>query len=201
MPLPKLTLADLARSGHITRWHSVRSTRNQTLAEHHYMVTRISNKLAKNIIGSKLTDTGLLQIMEYASLHDTPELLTGDLPSPLKTHINKICDDTDSENPIDQIEYEIAPWLTEMKRNMQQNNPEFLFIVKLADIIDALIFITVEGIGSHAVKVIQVLDEAFKNKLKQAAKAHPQYKWQYTVCLLNELLQNDEKSKIQFETT
>jgi len=107
--LPRLTLADLARSGHVTRWHSVRTSRDQTLAEHHYMVTRISNQLAKDIFKSDLTDSGLLQIMEYASQHDTPELLMGDLPSPLKLHIEHI---SGKNNPIETIESEIAPgWL------------------------------------------------------------------------------------------
>lgn len=196
MTLPKLTLADLARSGHVTRWHSVRTSRDQTLAEHHYMVTRISNRLAKDIIGPDLTDSGLLRIMEYASLHDTPELLMGDLPSPLKRHIEYLSGD---DNPIEAIEREIAPWLFEMKDAIQGTNPEHLIIVKLADIIDALVFISDEGIGSHAQKVIQILHTMLEEKLGQAASEFPQFNWQYAVDLLNELLQNSEKAKVAFE--
>ena len=194
MRLPKLTLADLARSGHVTRWHSVRTSRDQTLAEHHYMVTRISNKLAKEILGPALTDSHLLQIMEYASLHDTPELLMGDLPSPLKQHIERIAGDN---NPLEIIEQEIAPWLFKMKQEMHQ---EHLLIVKLADIIDALVFITIEGIGDHARKVIQILNTMLAEKLSQARQQFPQFTWSYTVELLNELLQNKDGSKIAFES-
>lgn len=196
MHLPKLTLADLARSGHVSRWHSVRTSRDQTLAEHHYMVTRISNRLAKDILGSDLDDSGLLQIMEYASLHDTPELLMGDLPSPLKRHIEQI---SGENNPITAIENEIAPWLTEMKASIRRTNPEYLLIVKLADIMDALVFITQEGIGAHAGKVVQILEKMLADKLDQAEKQFPQYSWNHARDILSELLQNSDAAKMAFE--
>lgn len=196
MKLPKLTLADLARSGHVTRWHSVRTSRDQTLAEHHYMVTRISNRLAKVILGPHLSDSSLLQIMEYASLHDTPELLMGDLPSPLKRHIEQLSGDN---NPIEAIEREIAPWLFEMKAAIERENPEFMVIVKLADIIDALVFIIDEGIGRHAKQVVQILYDMLEQKLKQAIVDFPQYRWRSTVDVLNELLQQSEETKVAFE--
>lgn len=98
------------------------------------MVTRISNKLSKEILGPHLSDSPLLQIMKYASLHDIPELLMGDLPSPLKAHIERI---SGTNNHIDKIEQEIAPWLFRMKREMRRKH---LLIVKLADIIDALFY-------------------------------------------------------------
>ena len=196
--LPRLQFADLARSGHVTRWHSVRTTRNQTLAEHHYMVTRLSNRLAKEIIGNELDDSALLRIMDYASLHDTPELLMGDLPSPLKRHIEAI---SGTDNPIRQIEQEIAPWLEEMRETIRRHNPAHLLIVKLADQIDALLFIEHEGIGSHAREVTRGLHQLFTRQLTTAAQDYPQYRWTAAEELLNELLQYQANSKIAFEKT
>ncbi|MEA2115379.1 MAG: hypothetical protein U9P36_08330 [Thermodesulfobacteriota bacterium] len=79
----------------------------------------------------------------------------GDLPSPLNRHIEDISGEND---PIEAIENEIAPWLTEMKESIRRTNPEYLLIVKLADIMDALVFIADEGIGAHAKKVVHILD-------------------------------------------
>lgn len=67
----------------MTRWHSVRVGRPQTLAEHHYLVSIFTNKLAKDIL-PEITDTERLQMVEYAMWHDLPEIICGDLPSPLK---------------------------------------------------------------------------------------------------------------------
>jgi len=196
MELPKLTLADLARSGHVTRWHSVRTFRDQTLAEHHYMVARISFTLAKKILGPDIDDSGLLKILDYALLHDTPELLTGDLPSPLKRHIDQVCA---GDNPLDQIEDAIAPWLHKMKLYMQQKHPEYLKVVKLADIIDALIFISSEGVGEHAKGVVAILRNQFASKQKEAAQMFPQYDWSFAQQLCSELLDTREASKLAFE--
>ncbi|MBU1413908.1 HD domain-containing protein [Myxococcota bacterium] len=174
MTISKLTLADLARSGHVTRWHSVRTSRDQTLAEHHYMVTRISNRLAKDIFGSDLDDSGLLRIMEYASLHDTPELLMGDLPSPLKRHIEQI---GGADNPIEAIEAEIAPWLIDMKNEIRQQHPEHLVVIKLADLIDAILFIEHEGISKHAKAVAKGLKEQLQAKVEGAGRRYSGYSW------------------------
>ena len=76
---------------------------------------------------------------------------------------------------------------------------EHLLIVKLADIIDAIVFITEEGIGVHAKKVTQILYAMLDKKLKQGQREFPQYTWAYTSSLLNDLLQNEDSSKIAFE--
>jgi 5'-deoxynucleotidase len=196
MTLPKLELADLARAGHVTRWHSVRTFRDQTLAEHLFMVTRISNRLAKDILGPDLDDSGLLRIMEYASLHDTPELLMGDLPSPLKRHIETICGDS---NPIREIERRIAPWLDDMENDILRRNPEHLAIVKLADLIDAILFIEHEGIGRHAQEVCRGLKEILAGKIEDASRLYPPYDWTLTESLLDTLLQNSAVGQIAFE--
>ncbi len=196
MTLPKLEIADLARAGHVTRWHSVRTSRNQTLAEHLFMVTRIANHLAKDIFAGDLDDTALLRIMEYASLHDAPELLMGDLPSPLKRHIEAI---SGAANPVREIERQIAPWLEEMREDIRGHNPEHLVAVKLADLIDAILFIEHEGIGPHARAVCSGLLEIFKRKIEEANGSYPQYRWDIAGTLLDTLRQNTAAGQIAFE--
>jgi 5'-deoxynucleotidase len=196
MTLPKLELADLARAGHVTRWHSVRTSRDQTLAEHLFMVTRIASHLARDMFGPGLDAAALLRIMEYASLHDAPELLMGDLPSPLKRHIEAI---SGADNPVREIERQIAPWLEDMREDIRRRNPEHLLVIKLADLIDAILFIDHEGIGPHARAVCSGLHQIFGAKLDEAKDQYPGYPWDKAASLLETLQQDTAAGQIAFE--
>lgn len=189
-----LDLGDLARSGHVTRWHSVRTFREQTLAEHHYMVAMVSNKLAKDILGSDINDSERLQLLEYALWHDMPELVMGDISSPCKNRIKQICG-KHQVNPIDQLEEEIAPWLCKLKRNLK---PELTIIVKLADLIDAILFISQEGIGKHALVVKDGLEIAFEEKIQEAYRTSGHFKWSLAKDILEKLLRIEDR-QIDFE--
>lgn len=196
MRLPQLTITDLSRSGHVTRWHSVNTTRKQTLAEHHHLVERFSVHLARIIIKDDLVVETLFAMSEYASVHDFTELLLGDTPSPAKRHMEQICG---GESPIAKIENEIAPWIKTMKDDLKEKAPELLLIVKLADLIDALLFISTEGVGKHAEKVVGILDTALKAKLSEAQEKFPQFDWQQVVVFINELLESEGDTQIEFE--
>jgi 5'-deoxynucleotidase len=196
MTLPRLELADLARAGHVTRWHSVRTSRDQTLAEHLFMVTRIASHLAGDMFGPDIDAAALLRIMEYASLHDAPELLMGDLPSPLKRHIEAI---SGADNPVREIERQIAPWLEDMREDIRRRNPEHLAVIKLADLIDANLFIDHEGIGPHARAVCNGLLEIFDRKIDEAQALYPAYRWDMAASLLETLRQDTAVGQIAFE--
>lgn len=190
----KLGFADLSRAGHVTRWHTVRTSREQTLAEHLFMVAMLTNKLAKDILGKEISDSDRLQLLEYALWHDTPELLLGDLPSPLKRRIEGICPDN---NPIIEIERQIAPWLIKMQGKIKKNKAHAT-IVKCADLIDAILFISQEGIGKHAQVVHANLEAGFDEYLAAAKVAMPGFDWDKARRLLEEL-KNGETSQIAFE--
>jgi len=189
-----LGIKDLARTGHVTRWHSVRVGRPQTLAEHHYLVAMFVNKLAKDILPG-LSDSERLKMVEYALWHDLPETICGDLPSPLKRRIEQICL---GNNPIDIIEEQIAPWLVKCKKRLQAK-PEQAVTVKLADMIDAILFIEQEGIGKHAQMVARQLRQHFSEKVALAQKELPLFEWDKAVALLDELMSGYEDNKMLFE--
>ncbi|WP_094300750.1 YfbR-like 5'-deoxynucleotidase [Imhoffiella purpurea] len=168
----KLNMQDIARAGHVTRWHSVRCARNQTLAEHHYLVTMITRELMMRILGDALPAETRLLVLEYALTHDAPELLTGDLPSPLKRRIAEI---TGADDPLSRIEREIAPEIAARKSALAGS--ALALIVKLADLMDGCLFIHEEGIGRHAAMVAQKSEIALKHKIEEARAAFPNLDW------------------------
>ncbi|MTW20953.1 YfbR-like 5'-deoxynucleotidase [Allochromatium palmeri] len=168
----RLNMQDIARSGHVTRWHSVRCARNQTLAEHHYLVTMIARELMQRLLGDDIAAETRLLVLEYALTHDTPELLTGDLPSPLKRRIAEIAGD---QNPLSRIEHEIAPEIVERQRALAGS--ALAYVVKLADLIDGCLFIREEGIGRHAALVAEKSEILLHEKIAEAREHFPELDW------------------------
>lgn len=168
----RLNMQDIARSGHVTRWRSVRCARNQTLAEHHYLVAMIARELMRRILGDSLPAETRLLVLEYALTHDAPELLMGDLPSPLKRRIAEVAGEAD---PLARIEREIAPEIAELKAALQGS--ALAFIVKLADLMDGCLFIREEGIGRHAALVAEKSEAAFHDKIAEARRRFADLDW------------------------
>ena len=194
---PKIDMRDVARSGHVTRWHAVRCGRPQTVAEHHYMVAQIVRDLIQNILGDKASPEDRLLALEYALDHDSPEFLMGDLPSPLKRRVEQICKELGIPNPLEIIEEQIAPDLA-LRRKEIKARPELAALLKLADLIDAILFISEEGIGRHAQRVCQELKDVFDQLVTHASWTLPWHNWSYAQTLL-EQMQFGEANQIAFE--
>lgn len=76
--------AYLARMKLINRWSLMRNTRSENIAEHSYEVAVLAHGLAQlhNQRFGGHADTGRCVLL--ALYHDAPEILTGDLPTPVK---------------------------------------------------------------------------------------------------------------------
>jgi len=76
--------AFLSRMKHIKRWSLMRSTMEENIMEHSFMVTTIAHSLAliRKEIFNKEVD--LYKTLTYAQYHETGEVITGDLPTPIK---------------------------------------------------------------------------------------------------------------------
>jgi len=76
--------AMLSRMKYINRWALMRNTRTENLCEHSYEVSILAHVLA--VIGNSRfgghADAGLCAMI--GMYHDAPEILTGDMPTPVK---------------------------------------------------------------------------------------------------------------------
>ena len=90
--------AFISRMKYIARWSLMRSTVQENIQEHSHMVAVLAHALGlirRDVLGQDCDAERLAAIALY---HDTPEILTGDLPTPIKYHSATI------KNAYDEVE-------------------------------------------------------------------------------------------------
>lgn len=137
-----LNLRHRLRACHVKRWHIVECTKIQTVAEHSFNVAVIAEAICKAIGAEKeLRD----EVREYAIHHDIPEVVLGDLPTSVKAVFG--------DDAIGEVE-KVAEMLDPLSAT---NSFEVHRVVKLADLLDSVIFLAQHGVGTHARKVREVI--------------------------------------------
>ena len=84
--------AYIARMRYIVRWGLMRNTMQENIQEHSHMVAVLAHALAvirRDVFGGDI-DPGQAAVL--ALYHDAPEILTGDLPTPVKYYNPEIRD-------------------------------------------------------------------------------------------------------------
>ena len=82
--------AYMDRMKYIKRWQLMRATREENIMEHSQSVAMLSHALAvihNEVFGGKVD---LLKTVLYALYHETSEVMTGDLPTPIKYYNQNI---------------------------------------------------------------------------------------------------------------
>jgi 5'-deoxynucleotidase len=137
--------AYLDRLRWIKRWGLMRNVNEENVMEHSWQVATIAHALAiirKEVLQESLEGFSPEEVATSALYHDCSEVITGDLPSPIKYHSKTI---TDAYKRIeDEAENEILKLLP---KNMQSYFADFLLhkkihpevarLVKAADLISA----------------------------------------------------------------
>lgn len=82
--------AYLDRMKYIKRWQLMRSTRDENIMEHSQSVSLLAHALVtihNEVYGG---NADVLKTVLYAMYHETSEVMTGDLPTPIKYYNNSI---------------------------------------------------------------------------------------------------------------
>ncbi len=139
----------LARMKYITRWSLMHASRPESLSEHTADTALLVHTLC--LIAKQYTNTPCRpEIVATAALyHDAPEILTGDLPTPVKyknERVRKAYDALETESTAEmlallpnELRGEIAPYVTG-----DILTPEERRLLKAADRLSALIKCTEE---------------------------------------------------------
>lgn len=136
--------AMISRMKYIDRWALMRNTESESLMQHSYEAAVVAHALA--VIGNKRFNMNLDadRAAVVGMFHDAPEILTGDMPTPVK-YYNPIIRDAYKDIEKDAVN-ELICMLPEDLRNEYEevfetnvDDPELLKIVKAADKICALI--------------------------------------------------------------
>lgn len=133
--------AVLSRMKNIYRWGLMRNTRRESLGEHSFEVALVAHALAV-INNERLGGNADPNLCATAALfHDTSEIITGDMPTPVKYHNPEI---RDAYKKVEKIaEDKLISMLPEdMQKNfasLYEPDEQTAKIIKAADKISALI--------------------------------------------------------------
>ena len=135
--------AFISRMKYIARWALMRSTVQENIQEHSHMVAVLAHALGlvrRDVLGKPCDPEHLAAIALY---HDAPEILTGDLPTPIKYHSASI------KNAYDEVEtVAVERLLEELPESLRPayrdlltapERPEEYELVKAADRLAAYI--------------------------------------------------------------
>lgn len=127
----------LGRMNCIDRWGLMRNTRTENIQEHSHMVAVLAHALAvigREKFGLKV-DPGEAAVAGL--YHDAPEILTGDLPTPVKydnpaiKDAYKAVESVAADKLLSMLPSELAPAFAPYVR--EELEPELLRLVKAAD--------------------------------------------------------------------
>lgn len=135
-----MKIQDILLLKNVNRWNIVNVSREQSVAEHTFNVTMIARAICAEygIPDDKVT--------KYALDHDLDEVMYGDIPSPAKKRLG-IKNDYSGKSKI---------WCTDLE----------VFVVKIADVMEAVHYIQENGVGRHAKVVLEWNSKELNGRFK-----------------------------------
>ncbi len=137
--------AMLSRMKYINRWGLMRNTRSENLSEHSLETAIIAHALA--VIGNTRFGKSFdpQRAAALALLHDASEIITGDMPTPVKYHSEEIrkayaeVEDLAVERLVLMLPEELRPYYRELMTMGSPGDEDLRPLIKAADRISAVI--------------------------------------------------------------
>lgn len=149
--IKELGMRELMRMSDVRRWHTVAVAREQTLADHSFRVALIALRLYWHQSGGA-DNSEVAALLTAALLHDAPEVHLGD-PPPLGKF-----------DRFAYAEHDLAQTLPDGFPKNPPPSPNTAALIKVADRIEAWLWIRENGIGDHAkevtVRCLNVMNDA-----------------------------------------
>lgn len=173
------------RMRYIHRWALMRNTKLENLQEHSHDVAVLAHALALirreyfSEPGRKDPDPNACAV--YALFHDGAEIITGDLPMPVKYYSKELhrayglVEERAVEKLCQTLPEELKPWYREylLPKNDSKEKEDLLRIVKMADTLSAYIKCVDEGSAHNE----EFLTAAKTNLEKLQAYHDPALDW------------------------
>lgn len=149
-----MSLRDIYRSADVNRWQIVKTIRQQSLAEHSFLVAVTTARLCK---AYKVGPGVEAEALRYALTHDLAEVLTGDIATPVKRLLGH-----SAMSALHDFEARLL-WLPEYPLSATGVSGEARHIVKLADMIEAVAFLHLNAASEHGREIKDRITAQIKN--------------------------------------
>lgn len=196
--MERLNIRDILRAQDVTRWQIVRA-KKQSVAEHTFAVQAILMRLvpllmtnSKGTPRDNFAEDFLCQCIKGAFWHDIPEVITGDIASPVKRLIR----DGGDISPLDDLETRIDPAFTKYYVNA---SPLVAATIKLADLMEMVYHLNEYGDqrqNSHSWRVAQGLNNALTAHIYKCNQDFPAFDWDVCHIFMAEMLDPSKESDI-----
>lgn len=196
-----LTIRDIFRATGVRRWHMVPTERPQTIADHTFRVTMLSIHLWRALHGfpnggGDSAHTRIPQgLIMWALWHDMPEVVYGDVPSPVKEEVSQTYPEL-----FHDLDSRISDTWASLERGVRGTYVAHL--VKIADITESLCFLR-EGYMCHHRQVVYIrllnkLHEKLRNVREEfGRREHVDYDWTAVEAAIDELLADEGAETIK----
>jgi 5'-deoxynucleotidase YfbR-like HD superfamily hydrolase len=152
------------------------------------MVALLANLVYELVVPQgQQSDADRYQLLWYSLIHDLPEVVTSDIASPAKKELKGIFQEHGLvQDPFEILEDKLFPAIRQVKKRMKGSPLKAMN--KLADHLDAIAFIALEGIGHQVAEIKERVEKDYHAKLAELTEQFPDYHWKAAEGLLEDVL-------------